>query len=180
MQNFLNKKTLVQKIKWTRCVINLIDSILNHIADATICEWGHDSGDIDVMSLPISEFNEIENAISSEMKRQGFRLDHCIEVSQNRKPWTLFETDPMFVAIIIALNFHIFSQDSEIFKLIDTPYFFLNEQPFVLLLNCLKKNPNQNTYASCLELEAYNLFQAFNDQIFRITVGSIWKISCTS
>ena len=172
MQDFLSKKNPVIKLEWTHCVINFIESILDHIDDSTICVWG-DNDDFDAMSTPISRTNRVIDRISSEMKRGGYPLDHWFKAPEDQVPWTLLGTNPVFIAIVIVLNLHIFDQKSEMFKLINyqfvhfTPNSFATNQPFELLKKCLEKVPNK--IVRLLETKSLNLFRAYGQKIYQIT-----------
>ena len=154
MQDFLSKKTPVQKLVWTQCV------------------WGDDD-DFDAMSTPISRTNQVIDAISSEMKRGGYPMGHWFKAPEDQVPWTLLETNPVFIAIVIALNLQIFDQKSEMFKLINyqfmhyMPNSFSANQPFELLKKCLEKVPNK--IAQLLETKSRNLFRAYGQKISQIT-----------
>ncbi len=169
MQAFLNKKNSMQRMKWTKCVINFIESIFDHINDSAICVWD----DNDAMSPSISRTNRVTDAISNEMMHGGYPMGHWFKESEDHVPWTLLGTCQVFIAIIIALNIHVFDQKSEMFNLINsvfqyyTPNSFSHNQPFELLEKCLQKVPKK--IILFLEAKSRDLFRVHSCDIFQMT-----------
>jgi hypothetical protein len=140
-----------QRAEWPRgrslsVILEFIEMIMNHVANAEICDWGSDDDGFDC--IPKSAMNPVADQLSVLMNTQS--VDRMGYMYQKPKPWKISENpNPVFIATLIALNFHLIDEP-ELYQHIESES---QSYPWFSRFDRLKEHFNSISKPTALRLE---------------------------
>lgn len=167
MSGYLSTKAKWQRNNLLSIILMFIESIIDHVEAAEVCDWGSDD-DFVALSVPKSVTNPVARKVSVLMNTHSGTNSW---VPTKGQPWKLTEnSDPVFVAALIALNFHLIDQEPELIEQIDL---HSSSYPWFGRFGRLKKHLQTITNTTSLKLEKASnvLFTEYKQRVFDRSSG---------
>jgi len=162
LTTFVKQRAEWPKDRSLQVILGLIEMIMDHVANAEICDWGSDDDDFfDSLSCPKSVMNPVADGLSVLMNTLGggdyARTAELWEISENQKP--------VFIATLIALNFHLIDEP-ELFQHIDTES---QSYPWFNRFDRIKE------YFNSISVTTSRRLGALSKPLFKEYVGQRWR-----